>query len=361
VAEETISTSPSPKPSIAGKRGKLRTWWGRFVVIACVTYVLAVVGMYLSNRFLADRWWPATWVMYSPRWPWILPGIPLALLGWRRKILWIPSLIVAIFVAGPFMGFNIPWHRLMNSGFQGQRIRVLSCNVHRGELDVPRLDAYVLAKDPDVVVLQDYAGWDESDVLKEGWRTLRLRDCFIASKFPITHVENLHLAEVARDDERDDPRFVGSATCFDLQTPAGMVHVLNVHLASPHTGLTALVRRPGLGIWKLRNNATRRNRESQTVAEYVANLKAPVILAGDFNMLSEGPVFKQYYGAFGDAFRSRGWGYGYTHFSRVSQLRLDHVLYTHELNCNAFEVGPNCRTPHRPVVADLVLRPVKLD
>jgi endonuclease/exonuclease/phosphatase family metal-dependent hydrolase len=259
------------------------------------------------------------------------------------------------------MGFNVPWHRLMNSGFQGQKIRVLSCNVHRGELDVPKLDQYVLATDPDVVVLQDYAGWDESEVLKEGWRTLRLRDSFIASKFPITHVENLHLAEVARDEENDEERFVGSATCFDLQTPGGLVHVLNVHLASPHTGLTALVKKPGLGIWKLKNNARRRSKESQTVAEYVAGLKAPVILAGDFNMLWEGPMFRTYFGGFGDAFRGRGWGYGYTHFSRVSQLRLDHVLYTPELDCAAFEIGPDCRTPHRPIMADLVLRPMKPD
>jgi endonuclease/exonuclease/phosphatase family metal-dependent hydrolase len=249
----------------------------------------------------------------------------------------------------------------MNSGSQGQRIRVLTCNVHHNELDVPKLDRYVLAKDPDIVVLQDYAGWDESEVLKEGWRTLRLKDSFIASRFPITHVENLHLADVARDDENDDPRFVGSATCFDVQTPGGMVHVLNVHLASPHTGLMALVKKPGLGIWKLKNNARRRSKESETVAEYVAVLKAPVILAGDFNMLSEAPMFRRYFGAFGDAFRARGWGYGYTHFTRVSQLRLDHVLYTPEIDCAAFEIGPNCRTPHRPVVADLVLRRMKSD
>jgi endonuclease/exonuclease/phosphatase (EEP) superfamily protein YafD len=328
------------------------------LLIACVTYVLAVLALFISNRFLMDRWWPATWMFYAPRWPWVAPGILLAAFG-RGKWVRIVSVVIGLIVLGPFMGFNVPWHRMAGARAPGAHFRLLSCNVHAGELDVPRFEAYVLKANPDVVVLQDYAGWDESEALSAGWRTLRLHESFIASRLPITHVENLHLQEIPGDDDSDVPRYVGSAWCFDLQTPGGLVHVLDVHLASPHSGLTAFKANPGLGIRKLKNNAIRRFNESVKLTEYVAGLKGPVVLAGDFNMLSESPTFRRFFSRFDDAFESNGWGYGYTHYSRVSQLRLDQVLFTPQVDCAGIEIGPDCRTAHRPVVVDLVVRPVK--
>jgi len=319
-------------------------------------YPIAVVGHWISNRYLADRWWPGTWLLFAPRWPWFVIGLVLIYLARRHLRLWILLIVTEVFLLGPMMGFNIPWHRITAAPAAGQTIRLVTCNVHRIELEVSSLDAYILQTRPDVVALQDYSGWDQSDVLRAGWNTRRLREIFIASRFPIIRAESLNLESISGKDDLDVPRYVGSAACFDLQTPGGVVYVLNIHLASPHTGLTAFVTHPIAGITKLNNNAVRRINETNAVTQYVAGLKGPVILTGDFNMLSESPTFRSSFGQFPDAFKTTGWGYGYTHYTGVSQLRLDHVLYDSSFECAVCQIGPNCGTPHRPMAVDLVLR-----
>jgi len=206
-----------------------------------------------------------------------------------------------------------------------------------------------------VVVLQDYSGWDDSTVLRAGWHTFRQGEIFIASRFPIRQVRNLRLEEIAGEDDAEAPRFTGAGACFDLETPGGIVHLLNIHLASPHTGLTAVVTEPAKVAWKLRTNSTRRFNECASITKFIAGLEGPVILAGDFNMLDESPIFRAFWGRYRDAFEIHGWGYGYTHYTPVSQLRLDHVLFREPIECTSYQVGPNCGTPHRPVVVDLSL------
>jgi endonuclease/exonuclease/phosphatase (EEP) superfamily protein YafD len=346
----TPLSDPPPNPPEPPRR-----WPSKAVIIGFALYLIAVTALFVSNRFLVDRWWPATWLFYAPRWPWVLPGILLAALG-RRAWVRASAVALVLFVLGPFMAFNVPWHRIAAAPAPGTRFRLLTFNVHAGGLDVKNFEQYVSKTNPDVIVLQDYGGLDDSELLNSGWKTLRLGESYLASRFPVTHIENLHLPDLPGDDDTDVPRYAGSAWCFDIRTPAGLVHVLDVHHASPHYGLTAFKSEPALGIRKLRNNATRRNNECLKLAEYLATLKGPVVLAGDFNMLSESPTYRRFYARYADAFESVGWGYGYTHYSKVSQLRLDHVLYTQDLDCAAFEIGPDCRTAHRPVIADLVAR-----
>src|SRR6185437_17115075 len=123
---------------------------------------------------------------------------------------------------------------------------------------------------------------DTSRVINAGWHTQRVREIFLASRFPIVRFQSLHLESIPGKDDVEMPRYAGSAVCFDLQTPAAIVHVLNLHLASPHTGLTAFATHPGLGVWKLKNNATRRVNESLVVTQFLSTLSGPVILTGDF-------------------------------------------------------------------------------
>lgn len=292
-----------------------------------------------------------------PRWLWLLPLLVLLPLSLRHRRLWVLPLLTVLFILGPLMGFNVPWRGMMRGQRQGQKIRLLTCNVHRLELDISALDGFIIASDPDVVVLQDYSGWDDSPVLRSGWNVYRMGEIFIASRFPIRDVHNFDLESVAGDDDSELLRHSGSAACFDLQVPNGIVHVLNIHLASPHSAFRVLATRPWKGIWKLRTNSARRWNECVRISDYVSTLKGPIIVAGDFNTLSESPIYRHFWSKYEEAFTTSGWGYGYTHYSPLTALQLDHILCGPGVECAACQLGPACGTPHRPMIADLVITP----
>ena len=325
----------------------------------CWAYAVAAVAFWVVIRYAADRWWPATLLLFAPRWPWLLPLLlllPLTLRK-RRRLVWLP-LLTMLFVLGPLLGFNIPWQRAAAPKAEGLKIRVLSCNVHRTELDLPRLEAFVQAVQPDIVALQDYSGWDDSPLLAHSqWHTYRFGEIFLASKFPIVRVRDLELEEIGGEDLMEAPHRTGAGGCFDLQTPAGILHLLDVHLASPHPAMNTLVQDPELGSMLLRTNSVRRWRESQRIRDFLAADTGPFIVAGDFNTPVESPIYRHFYRDFSDAFGTTAFGYGYTHYTAVSDLRLDHLLGGRGVRWTSCRIGPPIGTPHRPIVADAVIVP----
>src|SRR5262249_12364859 len=63
---------------------------GRAVVFFSWLSVLAVLAVWALVFTQSDEWWPATLVMFLPRWVW---GVPLAVLGLlalalRPRVLW---------------------------------------------------------------------------------------------------------------------------------------------------------------------------------------------------------------------------------------------------------------------------------
>lgn len=349
---EPVQPADKPTPQPPGR-------FGRRLPILCALYAMAAVGGWFVLRYLSDRWWPATVLLYFPRWPWLLPLLILLPRAARRgRKLWVAPLLTGLFILGPGMGFNIPVPRFSAPAGTGQKIRLLSFNVHRLELSVPALDSCIITSDPDVVVLQDYSGWDASPVLNgPGWNTYRLGEIFIASRFPIARVHDLHLETITGADDVAIPRRTGVAACFELDTPRGPLRVLNLHLASPHPALEMLATDPLDVPWLLGANSIRRWKESELITQWLAEHPGPpVVLAGDFNTLAESHIYRRFWSGYPDAFPETGWGYGYTHLSPLSELRIDHILTTPGVHCTDMQIGPACGSPHRPLVADLILQ-----
>jgi len=322
----------------------------------CVSYAALTLLWWVLIRYLSDRWWPATVIEYAPRWPFLLPllvVLPLGLRrGWRMGIL---PLLTGLFVLGPLLNFNIPWRRWLSAAPEGQKLRVLTCNIHRLELNIAEFDAYLLAADPNIVVLQDYSGWDDSAVLRSGWSTYRVGEIFVASRFPIVGIHDLQLESVRGIDDDQIPHRMGAAAAFDLRTPAGLVTLVDLHLASPHNGLETVPADRHKGIFKLKANAIRRRNESAKITQWADAQTGPVILAGDFNTPPESPIYRAFWSRYRDAFDSAAFGYGYSYYAPVSAIRIDHILAGPGVMCAGCRIGPACGSPHRPVVADLVI------
>jgi endonuclease/exonuclease/phosphatase (EEP) superfamily protein YafD len=338
-----------PRPAGAGeptppaRRGRrLRG----FLAVCCWLYLAVVVGLWLLLRE-ADLWWPATLLQFGPRWVAALPLallLPAALLLRRRSL--VPLLVGGLVVAWPLMNFRIPWGRLCDGTPQGMSVRVLTCNMHYHTTDSTPLDDLVADTHPEIVVLQEWSDGNASALLKApDWHVHRERGQFIASRFPIRGTTRL-------GKNSDGPK--GSVARHELETPAGVVTLFSVHLASPRHELYKVIHDRGRGVAAVQASSDRRWEQSEFLAHAAAEVRGPKLLAGDFNTPPESAIYRGLWEQYTDAFTAAGWGWGYTFYGGRTMVRIDHVFAGRGWACTRCWVGPDVGSLHRPVLADLV-------
>jgi endonuclease/exonuclease/phosphatase family metal-dependent hydrolase len=319
----------------------------RLVGAACWAYLAAVVGCWLL-LYLADLWWPATLLTFGPRWLVAGPLVALvpAAAWWRRRSL-VVLLVAGLLVAGPFMGLCIPWGRLVGDAPPGPQLRVLTCNMHyKKDMDSLLLDDLVDGVQPDVVALQEWHVRNHSQLLEgKDWHRHRTVPLFLASRYPILRTTLLGGYSGSAK---------GSVMRYDLDTPAGVVAFFSLHLASPRQGLAEAIHDRERGAEDIGSNSELRWKQCRRLADEAAQVRGPVVLAGDFNTPPKSAIFHQLWGGYTDAFGTAGWGWGYTFHAPRVMVRIDHVLAGPGWYCRRCWVGPDLGSPHRPVIADLI-------
>lgn len=319
----------------------------RVVGLAAWIYLGLASAVWVFLRLAADRWWPATLLMFGPRWAWGLPAAALlpGLAFFRPGRLWVlvASLLVVI---GPVMGICLPWHLGAAHDAKSFRLRIVTCNVHRTQMDPTALGRLIADKRPEVIVLQDWTARQERDLFGESrYRLCRHDEMLVASIFPIKKEEAL-----------DGPEFAdgkGSVIHCELETPVGVIHLFNIHLNSPRYALEDLLDRKWPGLEELERNSSLRLVQSRVVRRAVDAQVGPLVIAGDFNTPSESFVYRQEWAGLTNAFSDAGFGWGYTYYTRRSGVRIDHVLAGPGWRCLCCRVADAVGSPHRPVIADL--------
>ncbi len=317
----------------------------RLIAVASWVYLLIVLLAW-GCLYLGDLWWPFTWLLFSPRWLFIVPicflTLPAAL--WRRQSL--PILFVALLlVLGPVMDFAwyVPRSDLPADGL---RIRVLTCNMHYLHPNSDIWHRLFVEQGPDIVAVQELRGEEEHlPKLPEQWHLHQEPGLYLASRFPIE-------AKLRLGDESMEQK--GSVMRYRLQTPAGPVTIFSVHLASPRDGLYQLLHHPSAGIEELNANSSLREQQLQRLANWADEVPDPVVLVGDFNTPRESCIFRHYLGKYSDAFTEAGCGWGYTFIGAKTTVRIDHILLGSGWRCQHAWIGPDVGSPHLPVVADLI-------
>lgn len=320
---------------------------GRQAVAVCSwLYLLIVLGAWLLLQ-AGDLWWPATYLLFSPRWMSILPLAPLAVaaFGWRRRSLFV-VLFTLLLVLGPFMGFQFPWRAALSGTPEGMRLRVLTCNMHGQKPLRPALQELLDEAGPDVVAVQELLPVPFDFFSGEQWHVHREDSLFLASRFPIRQAVRLG------SDSMKEP---GKAMRYELETPAGTVVLFSLHLASPREGLKETTELPETGFVDLEKNSTMRWEQSEDLARLVNQVTGPILLMGDFNTPPESAIFRRIWDRYTDAFTEAGWGWGYTFFGNRTEVRIDHILTGAGWYCERSWVGPYVGSPHHPLLADLVL------
>jgi endonuclease/exonuclease/phosphatase (EEP) superfamily protein YafD len=330
----------------------------RIVRAASLAYLAFVLVAWALIALASDRWWPATAAMYGPVWTWPLPLtvlVPSAALFRRRSL---PTLALAALVAVfPIGRLCVPWRSaLPYQAAQGPfalKLRVISLNTDMGGVRPGEFKRLLADLRPDLLVLQDCQLFDAPKLLDPQWHFRRDGELGLASRHPIAGVRNCSGPEFPQFWRRP-----GTLVVFEINTPTltAPVHVLNVHLATPRFGLTALIHRAFRHAAKTLDENTQWRREQSRAARRVAeSLRGPVIVAGDFNTPTRSALYREHWSHWQNAFSVAGWGWGHTHFTRRTGLRIDHVLVPQDdWRVERCWVGPDVGSAHRPVIADLV-------
>ena len=310
--------------------------------------------LWTALYFGSDRWWVATTAMFAPRWIWAAPMgvlLPAALVLRRRSLL--PLAVALLLLLWPIGRLCVPWRPVLASSSEAPAltVRLVTCNTDAVDLRKTSFADLLARENPDVVLLQACRGRSEA-VLGAAWHVHRCGDVVLASRYPIAGAQALGLPEHA-----EFAHGRGWLVVCQLRTPAGLIGVVNIHLNSPRQGLSEVIeQRWSAGPALARNSALRR-RQSASARRLIDTVTEPLLIAGDFNTPADGALYREHWSGFSNAFSQAGLGFGHTHFTRWTSIRIDHVLAGPGWVVRSCRVGPDVGSAHRPVIADLELLP----
>jgi endonuclease/exonuclease/phosphatase (EEP) superfamily protein YafD len=335
------ASDPKPAP---------RDWRVRMPLLLaglCTIYAALVITLCLLLHLASDRWWVATLILYGPRWPWALPLgvlVPAAVVCRRRLLA--PLAVVAGVLVVPFMGLCLPWGTLSSRSCPGSTLRVLTCNVHHSNQAPAAIGGLIAATQPDVVALQACPESQAAPFLPAGdWHVCTDGQLYLASRYPIQVEEWL-----------DDVDFKGrdsAAARYEIARPEDTLRLVSLHLDSPRDGLEEVIASHGRNAELLEVNSDLRRRQSQKLRHWLDAWPDPLVIVGDFNTPTESTIYQDYWSDYANAFSRVGFGFGPTHFTRHTAVRIDHILAGPGWQCRRCWVGPPVGSPHRPVFADL--------
>lgn len=321
-------------------------------------YLLGVISLWLLLRVAGDHWWPATLLLFGPRWLWSLPLVVLIpFAAWKDRRMLLPLVAALLIIIGPLMGFTFSVSK-DTAPSSVKLLRTVTCNLQNGKFDHNAIDAFIRDTQPEIVALQELPS---NAIIKSlaGWQHLLQGDLHIFSRYPVVPGD-YRKAFV--------PMHKWPRTCFlysTVKTPSGDLTFCAVHLPSPRYGLQNILDRSTLISLKrkklLIDETEYRRQKSREIAAIVAALPSPKVIVGDFNMPVESTIYRKFWSGYQNAFSERGTGYGWTERASVRgipvRFRIDHILMGKGLVTVDCKTGPDVGADHLPVIADIAFHP----
>jgi endonuclease/exonuclease/phosphatase (EEP) superfamily protein YafD len=338
--------------------------WGWLLRVLAVGYPAALVAIILVLRFVGERWWLSSALLYLPRLGFVLPlpFIVLLLLLGRRRWLLLTQLVALVLLLFPLMGLRLPGAPSRHEG--AFHLRVASYNIATGPHGPQPILEDLRGTDADVILLQetDQSLYQALIAGLAGYQVHTSGQFLIASRFPVD--ETIQPPSIPHRGKARSARFVS----YRLTTPAGPLQIFNVHPISPREALAEL-RGEGLkselesgrllrgtASDKVMDNTELRLQQVEMIAADAHRSPAPVIIAGDTNLPTLSWALARWLGDYRDGFAEAGSGFGWTFPApRHPWMRIDRVLADPRLRVVGFHVVESPTSDHFPVVADLEL------
>jgi len=318
-------------------------WWGSLSFL-----LLTIVALGLLWG-LSDRWWPATILLFGPRWVLLLPLsvlLPLALFTDRPLI---PPLgLAGLIVIGPVMGFQIGWS-LLSVERQDRDIQVVSFNTG-GRSTLARSPATLVADwGADVTAFQEC-----ERRLRAAFR--QLSEWHVDTRSGLCLVSRFEILEVT-EMEREALESAGGSgvvVTYKLDVDGTPLYLTNLHLETPRAGFE-LIRAGQLrdGIPKVREKSFLRGIELRRARIWADGFDGPHIVLGDFNTPPESRLYRQAWAGWQNTFSLAGSGLGGTRLNGWIRVRIDHILANEEWKVIEAWVEEDVGSDHLPIVARL--------
>lgn len=312
----------------------------------------ATVGATLVLYLLGDRWWPVLPFLYGPRW--VLFVLPLATLPWlfRRRVRGVVPAAIAwsVFAVG-IMGVRAGPGRWTTE--PGISLRVIEFNIGGSAADVGGVSHWLATQDASIIVLIEC-------VAARGKQIAAAMGLHVATGSSICVLSRYPIDDWRRRDQREFWKEYGSAAIAlaTIRHPlAGPLRIGSVHLATPRHALDTfrdLSELPSRGPLVERNQALR-DAESAAARDWLGGPTDVTMIVGDFNLPVESTIYRRHWGDFVNGFSRAGIGAGYTKYTRLFGVRIDHVLLGAQTDARRVRVGPGLGSDHRPLIADLVV------
>ncbi|MBI4508376.1 MAG: endonuclease/exonuclease/phosphatase family protein [Deltaproteobacteria bacterium] len=308
-------------------------------------YLAGLLAVFGLHRVYGDQAWPTTILLFGPRWAWACPLLILVPLGliYDRRSLVVQAASLGV-VLMPIMGLELAWPSLGTEA-DGPRLRVITLNTGTIAPSKRAFLGLIERFEPDVVALQECAE-DKVAPLFAGWNFLSDRGLCVASKHPLRQKGAARRIIFGRESR---------AIHYEVEVSGRPVQLVNLHLSTPREGLEAMIAHRWNGLGAMRQAIARRERESRSIGEWIRGLPSPLVVVGDFNMTSDGTLYRRDWSHLVNAFTEVGWGFGYSKFTRWFGIRIDHVLMDRGFSPKACRVGLDLGSDHRPVLAELAI------
>lgn len=217
-------------------------------------------------------------------------------------------------------------------------IRIAFLNVLRSNQDEPRIVDWLRAADPDIIIVNELTPW-HADLIRREFAThphgaalpdIGYYGVGIFSRLPLEH------ARIEYYGADREPVAIAEA-----RIGGAPVTLASTHLSPPF--------RPEF--------AERRNRHAAELAAYLANQPQPLLFAGDLNMTSWSPYFRDLLRAANLRDGRRGFGLRATWPAWLPGIgiTIDHALCSDNLTIRSYKIGPNISSDHRPFVVEVAL------
>ena len=300
----------------------------------------------------ADVWWPATVLLFGPRWTLLLPLgliVPLAIASDRTLL--VPLAAAALIVIGPVMGFRTGLRSL--PALEGDRdLTIATFNMAGGEA-LTRTAAELLDQwDADIAAFQECGrGFGRALRELERWHEHSNGSLCFASRFEILDVSEM---------DREVLESVGGSglvSSYTVAGPGGPIRFTNVHLETPRDGLE-LIRAGRLreGIRILRQKSLLREIELRLARRWADAAGSPGIALGDFNAPPESRTYRAEWSGWTNTFSVAGLGLGGTRVNGWIRARIDHVLVDDSWTVVDAWLGEAVGSDHLPMLARVRLR-----
>jgi len=318
------------------------------ITVAVFGYAATVICLWLAVNFLADRVWPATLVAFGPRWLAALPLLPLAVLvvlktpARKARRLMGPLALTAVVLLIGLMDFRMGLGRVAGT----PTLRFMTQNLGASRVTAEELDRLMKAEGVEIAALQECPFYDVAPA-RLGWHFFYGGDLCLASRYPFTVLER---------DPDNAGRRANISLLFEIDSPIGRFHLLNVHFATVRDGLEALRARGPRALPQFLLNRNEVEMQSRMARDRVTGGMLQIVVAGDFNLPVESAIYRTDWGGFRNAFSNCGRGFGHTKFTRLFGIRIDHVLTSYRWACaNARVLRSPYGGDHAPLIVDLVI------